>query len=165
MASLELLQTKHECPRLLFGGTQLAYMAPELILQNQSTTTTTTTTTSSSSSSGIVGHAVIDMNHHKATNVFSLGVILGEIATCELPYAGYVAAHGHVAADIMVMKTYVDQTSQDHFEPHVLTFSSTFKELVVDCLQRDPKKRPTAEEVAKRLSLELLYSIQDTSVS
>ncbi|ETV81655.1 serine/threonine protein kinase, variant 1 [Aphanomyces astaci] len=89
-----------------------------------------------------------------SSDVYTLGVVLGEIATRCLPYCQWVATHGHVATDVRIVqnleKSPVVTPHGDRFKHDLVP--TGFQALVANCLQRDVLKRPLAVNVADELS-------------
>ncbi|OQR86807.1 protein kinase [Achlya hypogyna] len=112
-------------PALLrFGGGVIAYAAPEVVLQLP------------------VGRS--------AAQVFTLGVLLGEIATRAAPYAPWIHEVGTVEGDVRITEQFATGSP---LRPHVLDngVPAAFRAVVADCLQRSPTARPTTREVVSRL--------------
>ncbi|KAG9406516.1 hypothetical protein AC1031_002837 [Aphanomyces cochlioides] len=116
---------KHEVAlNLSFGKQVMAYEAPEVIFHD-----------CARSSSG---------------DIYSLGVILAEIATRRLPYQSWVEQDGYIGCDVRISENNPANL------PHEgsAAFKATpveFQRLVTACLNRDVLKRPLALNVAEDL--------------
>ncbi|CAK4657062.1 hypothetical protein LEN26_001927 [Aphanomyces euteiches] len=115
-------------PTQQFGTNKLAWTAPEMLVED--------------------GRP----RDEKAARIFSLGVLFGEIATRRRPYVADWHAKGPVQADIALAQKL--QASRDAIVPHDLDgiASIEFKNVIAQCLERDPKARPTAKEVVVMLT-------------
>jgi len=78
--------------------------------------------------------------HTSAGDIFSLGVMLYELATGDVPWMG----QGGVA---LLQGAELPNLGED--------YSEKLGEIVKGCLNRDPRKRPSAEEVCQASSMDL----------
>jgi hypothetical protein len=129
----------HSC---MYGTSRIAYRAPECFMEN----------------SGAVEKRTMDTITHthvarQQQDVFSLGVIFGEIMTQCRPYDAWIDKLGQVGADVSILNFY-ERRIEDRIEPHALKDSGTpaiFQELVSHCLHREPSQRPALTAVVEQL--------------
>ncbi|MBS0351103.1 MAG: protein kinase [Proteobacteria bacterium] len=88
-----------------------------------------------------------------ASDIYSLGMILWELVSRQIPFAD--------AATPAIAATWVAQGDQEIVPEGT---PREFKSLILDCWDKDPAKRPKADEVAKRLDT-LLQSEQKKTVA
>jgi serine/threonine protein kinase len=79
-----------------------------------------------------------DKSNSKETDVYSLGVVLWEIVSRKLPYAGLTAGQ------------MISKTVQDKRDPLPNPCPEVFRLMILACGQLDPNKRPTAEQVGEQ---------------
>ncbi|GAB9469505.1 unnamed protein product [Globisporangium polare] len=92
-----------------------------------------------------------EADYSVASDVYAFGVVLSEVDTCEMPFHERIVddASGRV---VMSEDILVHQIMRQGWRP---TFSTQcpdlVRELALQCLEADPKERPTSLEVAYRL--------------
>ncbi|ETV81664.1 TKL protein kinase, variant 2 [Aphanomyces astaci] len=119
-------KTNSNHPMVSFGSFVLASVAPECLTDSSSST--------------------------QSSDVFALGIVLGEIATCGRPFASWYKDMGAVAADARIHAVYTD-ASNDPIKPFPTVPPGPIADLIAACLDRDPSKRPTAAVVVASLHL------------
>ncbi|CAO2183293.1 unnamed protein product [Urochloa humidicola] len=97
------------------------------------------------------------VDHHEpvpadiAGNVYSFGLLMLEIISGKPPYSEQKGSLGNLALECIrdnrSMSCLLDPNLKDHKEKDL----EIICELVQDCIQSDPKKRPTMREVTTRL--------------
>ncbi|OQS04406.1 kinase, partial [Thraustotheca clavata] len=91
------------------------------------------------------------------SDVYSLGVIMGEIITRTRPFQRWVDEIGYVATDIAILERDAKSTEFPHSQdPEFESCPKNFRNLVLSCLHHDVLKRPLAVTVAEELRQELL---------
>ncbi|OQR96605.1 protein kinase [Achlya hypogyna] len=122
---------QHEGVYRTFGDGTIAWEAPEVLLH--------------------------DCPRGGTADVYSLGVVLGEIVSRTRPYQRLIDAKGYVATDVAILDRDVRSTELPFSEdPEFESCPKAFRALVHSCLQRDVLKRPLAVAVAEELRRELL---------
>ncbi|RHZ21289.1 hypothetical protein DYB31_008073 [Aphanomyces astaci] len=97
-----------------------------------------------------------------ASDVFSLGVLLGEIFTRTHPHAALFHTKGFVGGDLHLLQL-AQQNKQLPFPYDVAALeaqtSAAFVDVMTRCVHMDPAKRPSANDVVARLeALEILQN-------
>ncbi|RHY26353.1 hypothetical protein DYB32_007717 [Aphanomyces invadans] len=82
-------------------------------------------------------------------DVFALGILLGEIATCGRPYATYFTQLGPVAGDARIHEIYTNPSAA--ILPFPTLREGLVAQLIAACLHRDPVRRPTTTSVVASL--------------
>ncbi|KDO18788.1 TKL protein kinase [Saprolegnia parasitica CBS 223.65] len=122
---------QHETVHRVYGDGTIAWEAPEVLMH--------------------------DCPRGGTADVYSLGVVMGEIVTRTRPFQRYVDALGFVRADVAILDR--DAKSTEYPFSDDVEFESCpkpFRLLMLSCLQRDVLKRPLAVSVAEELRRELL---------
>ncbi|EQC40070.1 TKL protein kinase [Saprolegnia diclina VS20] len=122
---------QHETVHRVYGDGTIAWEAPEVLMH--------------------------DCPRGGTADVYSLGVVMGEIVTRTRPFQRYVNTLGYVRADVAILDR--DAKSHEHPFSDDVEFESCpkpFRSLMLSCLQRDVLKRPLAVSVAEELRRELL---------
>ncbi|RHY26351.1 hypothetical protein DYB32_007715 [Aphanomyces invadans] len=118
-------------PEFTYGGAALAWEAPEVLTHNCS--------------------------RNSAAEMYSLGVILGEIVTRARPYQSSIQNFGATATDIRIRDAKRDKHDLPHENrPELESCPRFFKSLVAACLSRDVLRRPLAVNVAETLQREMM---------
>lgn len=101
-----------------------------------------------------------DQSVDARSDLYSLGVMLFQLASGRLPIQADADAGSHIRADALVKLLTERPPSMSHVCPDA---PETFTLLVDQCLERDPRKRPqTAREVCERLD-EIYAQLEDTA--
>ncbi|KAF0696037.1 Aste57867_13176 [Aphanomyces stellatus] len=117
-------------PDVTYGGASLAWEAPEVLSHNCSRSST--------------------------AEIYSLGVIFGEIVTRARPYATWTRELGFVGADHQIMRrTKASKDMPHENRPEFASCPRFFRHLVAACLERDVLRRPLAVSVAETLHHEM----------
>ncbi|RHY12630.1 hypothetical protein DYB25_004822 [Aphanomyces astaci] len=115
-------------PEFSYGGASLAWEAPEVLTHNCA--------------------------RSSSAEMYSLGVILGEIVTRARPYQSWIQSVGTTVSDIRIRDpTTMTWPHENH--PELESSPRYFKALVAACLSRDVLRRPLAVNVAETLQREM----------
>ncbi|RHY26352.1 hypothetical protein DYB32_007716 [Aphanomyces invadans] len=103
------------------------------------------------------------------SDIYTLGVVLGEIATRSAPYQHWIDAHGHVGSDVCIVAI-MHGAASENILPHEEVIKAmrpavpvSYQALMSACLQRDVLKRPLAVHVADELARCLCVDRKTTS--
>ncbi|KAL3660804.1 hypothetical protein V7S43_014206 [Phytophthora oleae] len=81
-------------------------------------------------------------------DIYSFGVLLTELDTCEAPYHNTLGANGEKMKPFHVLKEVVDGTLRPSLTPEC---PQRIRRAAVACFQHDPKLRPSASELVQLL--------------
>jgi serine/threonine protein kinase len=93
-----------------------------------------------------------DQSNSKETDVYSLGVVLWEIVSRKLPYAG------------LTVGKMISKTVQGKRDPLPSPCPEVFRLMILACWNLKPSKRPTAEQVGEQFE-EVLRSVESVPES
>ncbi|GIL63221.1 hypothetical protein Vafri_17344, partial [Volvox africanus] len=84
------------------------------------------------------------------SDIYSFGVLLWEMLARERPWKGLSAIQVALAVGFQQQRLRIPHTDNERFQPKL-------RKLILQCWDEDPRKRPGAAEIAKRLSLLLQH--------
>ncbi|EQC30341.1 TKL protein kinase [Saprolegnia diclina VS20] len=129
-ALLAPIHARSYAPETSFGAFALAATAPELLMYQS--------------------------GHSPASDVYALGMLLGEVFMRVRPYAAQQQTLGLVGADLELLRQVKKGRRPPFpFDEKALTAatSAAFVALIKACLHLNPSKRPTIDDVVARLRL------------
>ncbi|KAF0698124.1 Aste57867_11243 [Aphanomyces stellatus] len=90
-----------------------------------------------------------DCARSSTSDMYTLGVVLGELATGRMPYQSWIDAQGHVGSDALLEASRHDPQRLPHEASSAfLATPRDYQELVARCLHRDVLQRPLAVNAA-----------------
>ncbi|KAF0683412.1 Aste57867_24536 [Aphanomyces stellatus] len=90
--------------------------------------------------------------YSNAVDIFSLGVILSELTTHQVPYSNQVDVNGRELSDEAIVRRVIHENLRPAFDPNCPVW---FRTLGLSCMALNPDERPSATKVMYMLKLHL----------